>query len=129
MSVLELAGIALCGAGGAVLRHHLGGFVHVSAARALSSEHHFPFGTLAVNVLGSFVLGLVGSLAMGGTISPVVASIVGNGFCGALTTFSTLAVDLERFLADRRGVHAIADLLLTVLAGVGAAWIGIQIAS
>jgi len=129
MSPLELVGIALFGAAGAMLRHHLGGFVHESAARALASERHFPFGTLAVNVFGSFVLGLVGSLAMGGTISPVLASVLGNGFCGAVTTFSTVAVDVERFLADRRVVHAVADLLLTVLAGVGAAWIGMSIAA
>lgn len=124
MSAAELLGVALFGAAGAMLRHHLGGYVHTAGNRALASERHFPYGTLAVNVLGCFLLGLSASLVMEEALSPTLALVFGNGFCGALSTFSTVAVDLQRYLADRRLLHALADLVLTVVAGIAALWLG-----
>ena len=123
----ELAGIAITGAVGALVRHYLGAYVHLTANRFARHDEPFPYGTLAVNVAGSFVLGLVTALASSGSVTLVAASILGNGFCGAVTTFSTIAVDLERMLVARRFLRAAIDVVLTVAGGLAAAWLGLSI--
>ena len=79
-----------------------------------------PAGTLVVNVVGSLVLGL---LVGGGTTGWPLA-LVGIGFCGALTTFSTLALELWDAMADGRPHHAVANVALSLGLGLGAAWLG-----
>jgi CrcB protein len=77
-------------------------------------------GTLVVNVAGSFVLGLVVGAGLGS--APV--ALVGIGFCGALTTFSTHALEIWDALADDRRAHAVANVALSLTLGLGAAWLG-----
>ena len=79
----------------------------------------FPWGTFTVNVVGSFVPGLVSV-----TAGPGVTALVGVGFCGALTTYSTFAYETVA-LAQRREL-AVAAVYLTgsVAAGLVAATLG-----
>src|SRR6478752_4895568 len=106
------------------MRYHFGGFVHTSVNSALASEKSFPFGTLFVNIVGSLILGFLTGVAVHRGLDLLVMAALGTGFCGALTTFSTLAVDVQRFLRDRRYIHALMDVLLSHFAGAGAAWAG-----
>ncbi|MEV6306198.1 fluoride efflux transporter CrcB [Actinoplanes sp. NPDC051861] len=80
----------------------------------------FPWGTLAVNVTGSLLLGLL----LGLPLSPGLIALLGTGFCGALTTYSTFS--WETLALARRGeiAAALGYPLLSVTAGLGAAWIG-----
>lgn len=80
----------------------------------------FPWGTLAVNVAGSFVLGLV----LGLPLAPGAVALLGTGFCGALTTYSTFSWEI--LTLTRRGEIAVAAgyALLSITAGMGAAVIG-----
>lgn len=78
------------------------------------------FGTLVVNILGSFVLGLLAGAAVTGN----ALALVGTGFCGALTTFSTLALEIHEELAEGRRTHAVATIVLNLSLGVGAAALG-----
>lgn len=127
--MITLLLIGLFGAVGSLIRFHFGAFVHSSVNSALASEKQFPFGTLFVNIAGSFLLGFLMGLAIHGTLNHLVLAALGTGFCGALTTFSTLAVDVQRFLRDGRYIHAVLDLVLTIFAGLGAAWAGFALAS
>lgn len=77
-------------------------------------------GTLVVNVVGSFVLGLL----VGAGVTGAPLTLVGIGFCGALTTFSTLALEVWDAMADDRRVEAVAVVALSLALGVGAAWAG-----
>lgn len=125
--MMTLLFIGLFGAVGALVRFHLGGYVHSSVNAALASEKNFPFGTLFVNIAGTFLLGYLTGLFLHGDLNPFLLAALGTGFCGALTTFSTLAVDVQRFIRDGRYIHAALDLILSLFSGAGAAWVGFTI--
>ncbi|WBC16315.1 fluoride efflux transporter CrcB [Micromonospora sp. WMMA1998] len=90
--------------------------------RAVQSRHDsaFPWGTLTVNVAGSLLLGAV--LAV--PADPGVTALVGTGFCGALTTWSTLSYETLRLARSGARRHAYANVLASVIAGLGAAFLG-----
>jgi CrcB protein len=101
------------GAIGALARHYLGLAV---------DRESFPVGTLTVNVLGSFVLGLVTFAAP----AESVALFVGVGACGAFTTFSSFAVDTVRLWEDGRPAVAVGNAAINLtgaLGAVGLAWL------
>ena len=75
-------------------------------------------GTLTVNVLGSAVLGVLLGLR---DVSPAVLALVGTGFCGTLTTFSTFGFDVVRLVEERAVTRAVAYLAGTLVLGLGAA--------
>ncbi len=77
-------------------------------------------GTLVVNVAGSFLLGVL----LGAGVSSSWLAGAGVGFCGALTTFSTFALEVWDAMSDERPVHAIANVVLSLALGVGAAAAG-----
>ncbi|MBC8092255.1 MAG: CrcB family protein, partial [Pseudonocardia sp.] len=81
----------------------------------------FPWGTFLVNVVGSFVLGtLVGAAA-----SPEVFALVGTGFCGALTTYSTFGWETVALGATGRRRLAALNVVASVVAGLAAAGLGL----
>ncbi len=114
MSALDALLVALGAAVGAPLRYLAN---HVARERLGTTP---AAGTLAVNVVGSLVLG---SLA-GAAVTGAPLALVGTGFCGALTTFSTLALELWDALEDDRPVHAAVLLLSSLVLGIGAAALG-----
>ena len=79
-----------------------------------------PWGTLTVNLVGSFALGLLSGL------SPPVSTVVATAGIGALTTFSTLAAEAVSGWRDDRAATA-AYLGVSVVGGITLAWIGLQV--
>lgn len=79
-----------------------------------------PWGTLTVNVVGSFVLGVVGAaVAVGGAPSWVM-TLLGTGFCGALTTFSTFGFETVRLIEEGSLLEAFVNVLAGLVAGLAA---------
>ncbi|MQA33514.1 fluoride efflux transporter FluC [Modestobacter roseus] len=78
-------------------------------------------GTLTVNVVGSALLGVL--LGLRG-VSPAVLALVGTGFCGTLTTFSTYANDVVRLVEEGAVARALAYLTGSLVLGLGAAAAG-----
>ena len=97
--------------------------------RALQSRHDtvFPWGTFSVNVIGSLILGLVSGAVTAGGASPQVQLALGTGFCGALTTYSTFSYETLRLVEDDTRLFAAANLVASIVAGVGAAFLGVAI--
>ncbi len=84
----------------------------------------YPWGTFTVNVLGSALLGLVaGGVATAGSPSWVLA-LVGTGFCGALTTFSTFGFETIRLIEDGSIAEASLNASLSLVIGLAAASAG-----
>ncbi|MBO0852251.1 MAG: fluoride efflux transporter CrcB [Nocardia sp.] len=84
----------------------------------------FPWGTLTVNVVGCFILGALTGAAVGSS----AAALGGTGFCGALTTYSTFGYETVRLLEQRSLFYAAMNIVVSVVAGLGAALLGYAIA-
>lgn len=116
-----LAVIALGGFAGGVARYELG--------LAFPTAHGtFPATTFGINVAGSFILALLMVFVL--EIWPpttYIRPLFGIGFCGAFTTFSTMAVGADQLIADGRTGTALGYLFGSLAAGLGAASLGLTI--
>jgi CrcB protein len=83
--------------------------------------HASVLGTLSVNVVGSALLGVLLGLRH---VSPVVLALVGTGFCGTLTTFSTFGFDVVRLVEERLVGRALLYLVASLVLGIGTAAAG-----
>ncbi|GAA2715883.1 fluoride efflux transporter CrcB [Actinoplanes palleronii] len=110
--------VALGAAIGAPLRYLTDRYVQVRYGAG------FPWGTLAVNVTGSLILGLV----LGLPLSAGLTALIGTGFCGALTTYSTFSWETLSFARRGERATAFAYVLLSLLSGLGAAALGLTLA-
>jgi CrcB protein len=85
----------------------------------------FPWGTFAVNVAGSLVLG---ALAGATAVPPGVYATVGPGFCGALTTYSTFGYETVRLAEKHARLFAVVNVVASIAAGLVAAFLGYAVA-
>ncbi|MDE9364210.1 fluoride efflux transporter CrcB [Luteipulveratus sp. YIM 133132] len=113
MSALSWLMVALGGCAGAPARYLIDGWVRGLRASPM------PYGTLTVNLLGSFVLG-----AAAAGLDGSAYAFVGTGFCGALTTFSTFSFETWRLAEGGRLTTALLNLGVSVVGGVLAAALG-----
>ncbi len=84
----------------------------------------FPWGTLAVNGIASFVLGIL----VGAGVSGNAAALVGTGFCGALSTYSTFSYETHRLIQDRSYLVALLNVGASLAVTLAAASLGYWIA-
>lgn len=118
MTGLLWAGVALMGGLGAMARF----VIDRGVAKRVAGP--FPFGTLTVNLTGAALLGFLSGLAL----SHPVALLVSTGFIGAYTTFSTWMFETHRLAEERQYLPAVANVVVSVLAGVTTAALGQWIA-
>ncbi|WP_165312657.1 fluoride efflux transporter CrcB [Vibrio ziniensis] len=87
----------------------------------------FPYGTLTVNVVGSFIMGLLIAAVENEWLAPYPwRQIIGLGFLGALTTFSTFSMDNVLMMQQGAFVKMGFNVLLNVLLSISAAWLAYQ---
>ncbi|GHB39520.1 putative fluoride ion transporter CrcB 2 [Streptomyces viridiviolaceus] len=98
--------------------------------RAVQSRHDsvFPWGTFVVNVVGCLVLGLLTGAAVAGAAGSRLQLLLGTGLCGALTTYSTFSYETLRLAETGARLHAAANVVASVAAGLGAAFAGVTLA-
>lgn len=113
---MTLVAVLVAGAVGAVVRHLL------TIGLESRPQRSFPAGLLTANVAGSFVLGALVGARVGGDLTATTLTVLGTGFCGALTSWSTFSVDVAaRIEAGRSRSAAGVVALSLVLGGVAAA--------
>jgi len=111
--------VAVGGLVGSLARYWLSGVVQSFTG------HTFPSGTLAVNVSGSFVIGLVMALSLErGQLNDEWRILLTTGFCGGYTTMSTFSYETLALLRDGEQLLALWNVCVTFIACLGAAWLG-----
>jgi fluoride exporter len=114
MNLLVWAGVVLIGGAGSVIRFLVDGVLGSAAGR------DFPLGTMAVNLSGAAILGLVTGLALGHD----QALLAGTAAVGSYTTFSTWMLETERLAEERQHRKAVVNVAASLAFGIAAAWLG-----
>jgi fluoride exporter len=115
--------VAIGGALGSVARFWVNGLVSEKFGAT------FPWGTLAINVTGSFVIGIIGALAIpeGRMDSPsrqFATQFLMIGICGGYTTFSSFSLQTFNLLREREWLYAGGNVILSVVLCMIAVWLG-----
>lgn len=118
MTPLPFAALATAGGLGAATRYIFDGLIR-SRIKTV-----FPWATFAINVSGSLALGLLAAWAAGSVLSAQWSLVLGTGFLGGYTTFSTASHESVRLLAQRRYVASLTSMFATLIVCVGAAALG-----
>jgi fluoride exporter len=117
------AGFVVAGAVGAPARYLL------DDAISSRTQGVFPWGTLAINVSGSFLLGLLTGLALFHGLPATPRLILGTGFCGAYTTFSTFTYETVRLAEEGAVNEAVRNALASLVLGAAGAAAGLAAAA
>ena len=118
--VVDVLWVGLGGFVGSSLRFAISGWVH-----RLPGTSTFPYGTLVVNVIGCFLLGVLGGWAEHRQVlSPAARLFLMIGVLGGFTTFSTFAYETLSLAHGSETARAFANIALQVLLGLAAAWLG-----
>lgn len=123
-NILHIITIGIGGFIGAVARHYLAIFV-----QSFKSESNFPYGILIVNILGSFLIGfLAGIIEAKALMNENLKLLIFSGFLGAFTTFSTFSKNTFDLLQGGNIFPAILNIVLSVVLGLFAVWLGLWLA-
>ena len=114
MNVLLWVGVTLIGGTGSVVRFLADGLV------ASAADRDFPFGTLAVNVSGAVILGLITGLALGHE----QALLAGTAAVGSYTTFSTWMLETQRLTEERQYPIAAVNVIVSLALGLAGVALG-----
>jgi CrcB protein len=114
MNVLLWAALMLIGGAGSVARFLVDGLV------AAAADRDFPLGTLAVNISGAVILGVVTGLALGHD----QALLAGTAAVGSYTTFSTWMLETQRLTEERQYRTAAVNVIASLALGIAAAGLG-----
>ena len=118
--------ILLVGSGGfmgSVSRYLVGSWIF-----RLSGNHWFPYGTVVVNIIGCFIIGLVGGIVETRHIlSDEMRLFIMVGLLGGFTTFSSFSYETVLLAKNMQVFSAFINILFQVLVGLGAAWLGLYI--
>ena len=120
-SLTNVVLLAVAGAAGTLLRAGCNSV----AVRLLG--HAFPWGTLAVNLLGSFAFGVIYSLARSRSLSTEQEAVLLVGLLGGFTTYSSFAFQSAEMLASGRFLTACGYVAATNLLGILAVWAGLKV--
>lgn len=121
--MLKVLLVGMGGFAGSVCRYLASGLV-----QGICEKPWFPYGTLAVNVIGCFLIGLLGGLAENRQLfNPEVRLFLMVGFLGGFTTFSTFGYEVLAVARDGDVIAAFANLTGHLILGFGAVWIGFSL--
>jgi CrcB protein len=114
----------LVGIGGIIgtcIRYYLGKWVTSKAGA------DFPWGTWVINLSGSLLLGILFKLYNKELLMDILWLLLGVGFCGAYTTFSTFGYETQQLLAKQQWVRATIYIISSIGLGLLLAWVGMSL--
>ena len=123
MTPVAWGAFVLAAAIGAPLRYAVDTYVGDRVSGA------FPWGTFLINATGSFALGVLTGLALYHAFPKTPKVVLGTGFCGAYTTFSTFTFETVRLVEEGEAGEALRNAVGTALTCAGAAALGIALAA
>jgi CrcB protein len=104
-------------------------YVLATSVQRLFSYSDFPYGTLIVNIIGCLFIGYLASVAeTRGVIDTALRLFLLAGVLGGFTTFSAFSLENLLLLQDSKVLLAMLNIVVQVVAGLGAAWLGFQLA-
>ncbi len=120
--------VAIGGAIGSMARYAVGGMVSHKYGES------FPWGTLVINVTGSFIIGVLAALTVsGGKMTPktsvLTKQLLMTGVCGGYTTFSSFSLQTLNLIQDRQWLYAGGSVVLSVVLCMVAVWLGYLLGS
>ena len=115
--------VSIGGALGSVARYWIGGLVSEKTGGS------FPWGTLVINITGSFIIGMLGALVVPeGKMTPqtraLTTQLLITGVCGGYTTFSSFSLQTLNLIRDGEWFYAAGNILLSIILCMIAVWIG-----
>ena len=105
----------------------LGGWARYAITSAWPARSGFPWATFMVNVTGAFVLPVVIVVAASILSPRYLRPLIGTGFCGAYTTFSSVVVTTDQLFTHRHPGTAVSYVVASIVAGLVAAWAGLVV--
>lgn len=122
-ALLNLIYVGVGGFFGSIGRYLLAGAVYRTFPNL-----NFPIGTTVVNILGCFLIGLItGLVEVRNLLSPEMRLFILIGLLGGFTTFSTFGFETVNLLRDGAVITALANVLIQVIVGITAVWLGFNI--
>lgn len=119
--MLNILFIALGGAIGALMRYGISGWVQQW------TKSPFPWGTMVVNIIGCFIIGICGALLAGSHLRAEYRPFILIGVLGSFTTFSTFGYETFLLINEEQFTKAGLNILLNNLVGLAAVWIGYRL--
>ena len=125
LSFISVLYVAFGGALGSVSRYLLG-----ALTLTVSKSIDFPYGTLAVNLIGCFVIGFLSQLIETRSLfTTETRAFIFTGLLGGFTTFSAFGNDTINLMRDGRMFHALANVAANVIVGLALVWFGKTVAN
>jgi CrcB protein len=116
-----LQSILVVGVGGfvgSIFRYLISHYINISA------QSTFPFGTLTVNIVGSFLIGIIIAAALEGNLSKSMRLLLATGFCGGFTTFSSFSYEFFSLLQHEQIGYAFLYATASFVLGLAFVWLG-----
>ena len=122
----EMLNLVFVGVGGLI--GSIGRYLVAGAVYQMFPNSYFPIGTATINILGCFLIGFItGLVEVRNLLSPEMRVFLLIGLLGGFTTFSTFSFETIALLRDGTYLTALANVLIQVVAGLSAVWLGFNV--
>jgi fluoride exporter len=121
--MVKILMVGMGGFAGSICRH-----LTSELSNKIFSEPFFPYGTIMVNVAGCLLIGFLGGLSETREVfTSEIRALILIGFLGGFTTFSTFGYEIFTIARDGQFAAAITNLILHIILGLGAVWVGFSL--
>lgn len=117
MNFSSIISVAFGAAIGGILRFMISFWFRSDAGK-------FPYATCFINIIGSFLLGVIIAWSLKHSMPSSVKLFLATGFCGGFTTFSTFSLDWLGLMQSGQSMTGLSYILISVIGGLVFAWIG-----